>query len=345
MGGGGGWGGGGSFAPRGGSFQPGFGAPQGSIGRSFNTPGNVGHGGFEGNFEHNFAGSHHGGEWWHNNNNFDHNHWYGRYGYGYGDIWPYYWFPWYAYGYGYYPYYYNDYYDYGYPDSYAYAEGASPYISSYAPPADETAATPTPERGDESTLGHQYVTSAQSDFRQGNYREALRLAGHAAVEMPRDDGVHNLLMLSMFAEGDYRGAAMEAHAAASLGKPMDWNTLYGFYGTVQPYTDQVRALEKFVSEHPADPAARFLLGYQYLMMGHNDAAKGELTTALTATPKDRLAATLLVQVGGTIPASVEAVQKQMQQDAVKAGVTPRPPMPGSDTAPVTPTPPSGPPKG
>ena len=54
---------------------------------------------------------------------------------------------------------------------------------------------------------------------------------------------------------------------------MDWNTLYGFYGDVKPYTDQVRALEKYVAEHKSDPAARFVLGYQYLMMGHNEVAK------------------------------------------------------------------------
>ena len=37
------------------------------------------------------------------------------------------------------------------------------------------------------------------------------------------------------------------------------------------------------------------------MMGHNDAAKIELTKSLTEAPRDRLAANLLTQTGGKIP--------------------------------------------
>ena len=145
--------------------------------------------------------------------------------------------------------------------------------------------------------------------------------------------VHNLLMMAMFAAGNYRGATMEAHAAASLGQPMNWDTLYGLYGDVKPYTEQLRALEKFVTEHPSDPGARFLLGYQYVMMGHNDAAKTELTKSLLQAPKDRLAAKLLVQIGGTVPDSVKAIQQQMEKDAKKAGT---PPVPGGSVPPPPP---------
>ena len=94
---------------------------------------------------------------------------------------------------------------------------------------------------------------------------------------------------------------MEAHAAASLGQPMHWETLFAFYGDVKPYTEQLRNLEKHVAAQPNDPAARFLLGYQYLMMGHNDAAKTELTKLLLQAPRDRLAANLLTQIGGKSP--------------------------------------------
>ena len=131
-------------------------------------------------------------------------------------------------------------------------------------------------------------------------------------------------MLAMFAAGDYRGAAMEAHAAASLGQPMKWETLYGFYGDVKPYTEQLRKLEQHVTATPNDPAARFLLGYQYLMMGHNDAAKTELTKALIAAPRDRLAAHLLTQIGGTVPESVLKIQKEMEKNMPKAVQCPAP---------------------
>ena len=57
-----------------------------------------------------------------------------------------------------------------------------------------------------------------------------------------------MLMLGMFAMHEYRGAAMEAHAVAALGPIPDWPTLYGIYGKVEPYTEQLRALEKFAEE-------------------------------------------------------------------------------------------------
>ena len=104
-------------------------------------------------------------------------------------------------------------------------------------------------------MGAEYLASARETFQRGDYHDAIRLAGHAAVEDPRSADVHNLLMLSMFASGDYRGAAMEAHAAASLGQPMHWETLFAFYGDVKPYTEELRNLEKHVAANPNDPAA------------------------------------------------------------------------------------------
>ena len=45
-----------------------------------------------------------------------------------------------------------------------------------------------------------------------------------------------------------------------------------------------------------------MLGFQYLMEGHKDAAKDQLTQAVKLTPQDTLAAKLLTQEGGTVPA-------------------------------------------
>ena len=42
-------------------------------------------------------------------------------------------------------------------------------------------------------------------------------------------------MLGLFAIGEYRGAAMEAHAVGSLGKTPDWPKIYSYYGNVAPY--------------------------------------------------------------------------------------------------------------
>ena len=173
----------------------------------------------------NYNWGHHGGEWWHNGWNWGHYH--------YGGFWPYYWFPWFAFdwwpGY-YYSMYYPYCYDYGPGDIYADNSTVAPYVAAYPPPGEQPAEVqpnrqrpnrrmPMPRRA---APGPRWATSIWPKpagyFQQGNYRDAMRFAGHAAVEMPRSADVHNLLMLSMFAGGEYRGAAMEAHAAASLGQ-------------------------------------------------------------------------------------------------------------------------------
>jgi hypothetical protein len=214
--------------------------------------------------------------------------WYGWYG-GWG--WPYGGLGWYGYGgwpYAGYAYGYGDYGDYGYAPDYA-GEGygntvayETPTVAAESPTeatAEESATEPSPE----------YFAQAREMFESGNYKEALRLAGHAAVDSPRNPEVHELASLCLFALKDYRGAAMEAHAALALGPPIDWPTLYSYYENVDTYTNQLRALEKFVQDNPKAPEGHFLLGYQFVMMGHKDAAKKQLDQAVTLAPRDKLA--------------------------------------------------------
>ena len=143
------------------------------------------------------------------------------------------------------------------------------------------------------SLGEQYAEQARESFRDGDYRQALRLAQHAAIDMPRDPAVHELLSLALFALKDYRGAAIEAHAALALGPPIDWPTLYAYYGNADTYTAQLRALEGFVRDKPKAAEGHFLLGYHYIVIGSTDAAKQELAKAVAETPKDQLAERLL----------------------------------------------------
>jgi hypothetical protein len=145
-------------------------------------------------------------------------------------------------------------------------------------------------------------SQALAAFRHGDYDNAAKLAGHIIVDDPRNADGHILLMLATFAKRDYRTAAMEAHAVAATGRIPDWPALAGIYGDVQPYTDQLRALEAFVRNNPSAPEGRFLLGFQYLMEGHRDAAIPEFSRAVAIVPRDPLAAQLLTQVGGRTPA-------------------------------------------
>ena len=168
----------------------------------------------------------------------------------------------------------------------------------------------------------EYYTACRTAFAEGDYPNATRLAGHAAVDEPRNPKVHAMLMLGMFAMHEYRGAAMEAHAVAALGPIPDWPTLYGIYGKVEPYTGQLRALEKFTRKKPEAAEGHFLLGFQYLMADHRDSAKGEFLKALKLTPKDWLAAKLLTKSGGTIPPEIA---KQLPPEPAAAKRAPQRP--------------------
>jgi cytochrome c-type biogenesis protein CcmH/NrfG len=160
-------------------------------------------------------------------------------------------------------------------------------------------------------------------FREGSYASALRLAGHAAVDDPRDPNVHLLLSLSLFAQGNYQGAAAEAHAVAAMGAKVDWPSLIGFYNNKgDVYTSQLRALETYVGKNPSLTAARFLLGFHYLADGFKAAAQTELLPVVNAIPQDRITADLLTQAGGRVPESVaQHVKDNPRHDA---GQTPSP---------------------
>ena len=149
----------------------------------------------------------------------------------------------------------------------------------------------------------QYLGGAQDAFQQGSYADALRLANHAAIEMPQNAKPHELMSLAAFALKDYRGANLEAHAALSLGQAADWRTLYAYYGDLPTYTKQLDALVDYVREHKDAADARFVLAYHNLMMGHSEAAKEQFEKVLAKVPQDQLAAELLKKLGGTPPAA------------------------------------------
>ena len=240
-----------------------------------------GHGGhFGGHLGHDFGHGLHHGVFGHDGHHFDH-HGFALYSYGYG----------YPYSYGY-----------GYP-SYGGAYYSAPldYESGYRAVGPLSSTEPNRvEEGDaETEAGRRYLEGARDAFRSGGYQQAVRLSGHAAVEMSRNADVHQFTSLALFALAEYRGAASAAHAALALGDPWDWQAVRTYYGNSGDYTSQLRALEQSVRENPDDPAATFLLGYHYLMLGHQDAAVKKLQRAVELSPGDELAQRLLQSIGGT----------------------------------------------
>jgi hypothetical protein len=235
----------------------------------------------------------HDGHWSHRGH--DHDRWYGSVWWG----WPL-WFSWGFYD-NFWPCYYGrDVAVYNYYD----AVPASPSTYVYYPPEGADSAEAPADAQPAGAESGEFYNDALGAFQQGDYRNALRLAAHASIDWPKDPKPHELASLAFFALGNYRMAAQEAHAAASLGPMSDWATVAGFYNNeAQKYTDQLRALEKFVDEHKADAGARFLLGYQYLITNYRDAAKKQFTEVVKAVPQDKLAAQLLERAGGKAPAA------------------------------------------
>jgi tetratricopeptide (TPR) repeat protein len=174
----------------------------------------------------------------------------------------------------------------------------------------------------------QYYNEGRAAFEQGSYRDALRLAGHSGIDSPQNPKVHELASLALFATGDYRGAATEAHAALAFGTPSNWNDLYGYYNNVDTYTDQLRKLEKSVATTPTSGPAQFLLGYQYLMTGATADAKAHFAEAAKLTPNDKLAQHIVKQLNAGNTVTPPEMPQQPGQGAPGAEQKPQlPPVP------------------
>ncbi len=234
---------------------------------------------------------------------------YGGYGgWGWGGYWPWFggwglgWDSGYPYDYGYY---YPDLGDYYYSYAPTYIDNGAVADSGVVAPqqyATSTAIAPTTEdqqQGAGEAL--QFYSEARTAFLQGDYQNALRLGGHAAVDAPGNPKVHELISLALFALGKYTPAASEAHAAMALGSIAEWKDLYGYYNDVGKYTTQLRALEKAATGDSKSAADHFLLGYHYLMIGARDNAKTEFADAVKLTPNDKLAGHYLQELKSNAP--------------------------------------------
>ena len=190
--------------------------------------------------------------------------------------WPF-WYP--TLGYGVYsnPYYTNatDYggYDYGVP------------IQQNGPQN----AQPNPEGAPD----NQYFAEARAAFYAGNYPEALRNIEHAAIDQPTNEDIHQFHSLVFFALGDYQKAAAVAHTVLDRGPGWNWSVVQSFYQSPDTYTQQLRKLEHYITEHPDQASTRFLLGYEYLTLGHYQAADRQLKKVVALEPKDVLAKNIL----------------------------------------------------
>jgi len=236
--------------------------------------------------------------------------WWGGYGGPWGGPWGgWYGGPWggfYGQNFGYYgpwsgsygtgwPYYYSS--DYTTDDEVVIARA-------YRDPNSATAESESP-RGEPAKMttreGLEFQNRAEQAFRAGRYDEAVRLANHAAVEMPRNGKLFLFMSQALFAVGDYGAASAAAHQGLGLSPEKAWGSVvsdFRQYYSGDDYTAQLRRLEKFVSENKDAAFARFLLGYHYGFLGYEKEARAELEAAIELEERDQLAGHLLERFGG-----------------------------------------------
>jgi hypothetical protein len=147
------------------------------------------------------------------------------------------------------------------------------------------------------------LDAAVEHFQAGGYPDALTLVDQAIADQPSDAAAHELRALLLFGMQDYLQAAATIHSVLAVGPGWDWTTLCNLYPDMTVYTAQLRALEAYVSHHPQQGDAAFLLAYHYLIQGHIGSAASQLKAVVSLAPDDQLAADLLRMLTGKEPAS------------------------------------------
>ena len=142
------------------------------------------------------------------------------------------------------------------------------------------------------------------------YSRTLMDVDQAVRSMPGNPDVHAFRALIYFAMGDYERAAAVAHDLLEAGPGWEWQILESLYPTSDVYTQQLRALEHYVGEHPKSAAPRFLLAYHYLVLGHLSAADRQLAQVVTLEPRDKLAAAVLATIKQGPNAVAQTAQPQ-----------------------------------
>jgi hypothetical protein len=175
------------------------------------------------------------------------------------------------------------------------ATSVIPTTYNYGVPLDTTAAPPSDDVIEPAMTA---FDSAREAFKQGDYNRALSLVDQAIKVTPNDADAHEFRGVTLFALGQYKEAAAALYTVLSAGPGWDWTTLISLYPSVEPYTQQLRALEAARSQNPNDPAARFVLAYLYTCQGATDAAQREYNELVKLLPKDQLIARLARIVSG-----------------------------------------------
>jgi tetratricopeptide (TPR) repeat protein len=138
-----------------------------------------------------------------------------------------------------------------------------------------------------------YFDKAKAAFRDSDYKAALQTIDSAIELLPSDATLHEFRALCLFAMNDYQQAAATIYAVLAAGPGWNWETMASLYRDTSTHSQQLRTLEAHVRANPDDSAAAFLLAYQYMTMGHIDAAVRKWERVAKLLPEDQLTAQLL----------------------------------------------------
>jgi tetratricopeptide (TPR) repeat protein len=180
---------------------------------------------------------------------------------------------------------------------------------------------PAPENAEQPTPADQAMdifATARQAFYDQDYATALKENERALALLPSDAVLNEFRGLTLFALTRYKEAAGVDYAVLSVGPGWDWTTLSSLYSDIDIYTAQLRALEGFVRENRNDPAARFLLAYQYLTCGSNDAAAAQLQQVVKLNPQDALSSQLLQGLTDKEPANMFAAERSAPKEQTAA---------------------------
>jgi tetratricopeptide (TPR) repeat protein len=177
-------------------------------------------------------------------------------------------------------------------------------LIAYPPPPDEkildagdplpTTDPPSVDNKDETVANaNKEFDAAREAFKAGDYAKAQKLVEKGIELLPSDATLHEFRALTLFAQSNYKDAAATLYAVLAAGPGWDWETMRGLYPDEDTYTRQLRALEEYVKKHPKSGEARFVLAYQYLVLGSKEEAVKQLKEVVRVQPQDKLSAALV----------------------------------------------------
>jgi TolA-binding protein len=183
------------------------------------------------------------------------------------------------------------------------APSAEQAVVAYPPAPDQAAVQageplpttppPAPPEDDTATAANRVFDEARQLFKAGKYADAQARVEAAIAKLPSDAALHEFRSLALFAEGKYKDAAAGLYAVLAAGPGWNWETVGGLYGNAGDYTNQLRALEGYVKDHPDAGDGHFLLAYHDLVLGNNDEAVKQFREVVRVQPDDKLSAELL----------------------------------------------------